>query len=196
MPVRTFPSFTALTVLLAAAGSVWAGDNTLYDAPPPDDAAFLRWIEPAAAPVVLGVPDLGQEGDAFHPVSAARTDGARAGVFYTAAMGANGEVVLIEEPARADRTKVLLTLVNLSEDTVRLVLPDQEVAVVGDTSINSAAARAVNPVAVTLEVETADGRSLGAFEVSLRRGQNLTFVARPDGADLIENRFGATLGGS
>ncbi|WP_424969280.1 alginate O-acetyltransferase AlgF [Dinoroseobacter sp. S76] len=193
MPVRSLPKFIALGICLAGAGALQAADNTLYDAPPPEDAAFLRWIEPGLAPEIYGIAALGAEGDVFHPVSAAATEGAQAGVYYTAARDAEGTLVVIEEPARPDRTKVQLTLVNLAEAPVRLEVAGQDMVVVGETATGTAAARAVNPVAVALTVVTADGAALGQFEVRLRRGQNLTFVARAEGAELIANRFGPTL---
>ena len=193
MPVRSLPKFIALGTFFAGAGALHAADNTLYDAPPPEDAAFLRWIEPGLAPEIYGIAALGAEGDVFHPVSAAATEGAQAGVYYTAARDAEGTLVVIEEPARPDRTKVQLTLVNLAEAPVRLEVAGQDMVVVGETATGTAAARAVNPVAVALTVVTADGAALGQFEVSLRRGQNLTFVARAEGAELIANRFGPTL---
>lgn len=184
----------AATALLTA-HMACAADNELYDEPPPDDAAFLRWIEAGQAPDVLGVSALGTEGDLFHPVSAANTAGAAAGVFYTAARDASGDVVVIEEPSRNDRSKVLLTLLNLAGEPVRLVLVEQDVEVVGATDVNAAGGRSVNPVSVSLSVMTASGDALGTFDVQLRRGQNVTFVARPDGAELIENRFGPNLEG-
>ncbi|MEM1078158.1 MAG: alginate O-acetyltransferase AlgF [Pseudomonadota bacterium] len=193
MPVRFLPLSFALGAILTSAAPALAADNTLYDAPPPEDAAFLRWIEPGPAPEIYGIAALGAEGDVFHPVSAAATQGARAGVFYTAARDATGALVVIEEPARPDRTKVQLTLVNLSGVPARLEVVGQDMVVVDDTATEAAAARAVNPVAVALSVVTASGEALGQFEVSLRRGQNLTFVARADRAELIANRFGPIL---
>lgn len=193
MPVRSLSQFFALGTLLASAGALQAADNTLYDAPPPEDAAFLRWIEPGLAPEIYGIAALGAEGDVFHPVSAAATEGAQAGVYYTAARDADGALVVIAEPPRPDRSKVQLTLVNLAGAPVRLEVAGQDMIVVEETATGTAAARAVNPVAVALTVVTTDGAALGQFEVSLRRGQNLTFVARAEGAELIANRFGPTL---
>ncbi|MBO9475746.1 alginate O-acetyltransferase AlgF [Shimia sp. R10_1] len=184
----------AVTAIFAASAAL-AADNELYDAPPPDDAAFIRWIEPDHAPEVLGVRSLGAAGDVFHPVSAAKTDGAQAGVYYTVARDALGQVVVIEEPKRVDRSKVLLTLVNLSESPVRLIVPDQHVEVVGSTPPNTAGGRAVNPVTASVAVWSERSGVLGRFELQLRRGQNVTLVARPESAELIENQFGANLGG-
>lgn len=190
---KTF-SIAALTTALTT-GALFAGDNGLYEAPPPDDAAFLRWIDAGAAPDVFGVTGFDADNDAFRPVSATATDGAKAGAFYSAARAANGEVVVIEEPARADRSKVLLTLLNLTDDPIRLVLLDQNVEVIAHTGVNAAGGRAVNPVSVSLSVLADDDTVLGTFDAELRRGQNVTFVARPNGVQLIENRFGPNLEG-
>ena len=83
----------------------------------------------------------------------------------------------------------------LAKDGARLVLTDQNVEVIGTTNVNSAGGRTVNPVAVTLSVVTSSGAVLGDFDVQLRRGQNVTFVARPDGAVVLENRFGPNIEG-
>ncbi|TCL08828.1 alginate O-acetyltransferase AlgF [Shimia isoporae] len=170
-------------------------DNELYDAPPPDDAAFIRWIDTDPAPEVLGVRSLGLDGDAFHPVSVALTDGASVGAFYTAAVNALGHLVVVEEPPRADKSKVLVTLLNLTNNPVRLVLTDQKVDVIGATAANAAGGRSVNPVSAKLSVLSVSDAVLGVFDVQLRRGQNITFVARPEGAELIENRFGPNIEG-
>lgn len=190
-------NFAPLFVLAVSTlpGPVWAADNELYDDPPPKDAAFVRWIEAETPPEILGILMPEEPGDAYYPVSAALTDGARAGAFYTAAADATGNVYVIREPDRVDRSKVHLTLINLSGDHARLVLVEQNIDVIGNTDVNSASGRTVNPVAVSLSVMTASGAVLGVFDLQLRRGQNITFVARPDGADLIENRFGPNIGG-
>lgn len=182
------------TIMLTV-GSGWSADNELYDAPPPEGATFLRWIDPGLSPEVFGIAGLGVDGDVFHPISAALTDGAQPGAFYTAAKGSDGHLVIVQEPPRADRSKVSLTLINLTGAPVRLVLHDQMVEVIPPTAANAAGARAVNPVAAELTVMTASDTPLGTFDVQLRRGQNVTFIARPEGAALIENRFGPNLEG-
>lgn len=190
-------NFAPLFVLAVSIlpGPAWAADNELYDDPPPEDAVFVRWIEEAPAPELFGISLPTETSDVFHPVSAALTTGAQEGSFYTAAVDATGHVAVVQEPDRGDRSKVLLTLLNLSDDQARLVLSDQNIDVIGTTGINAAGGRTVNPVAATLSVVTSSGSVLGVFDVQLRRGQNLTFVARHDGAYLIENRFGPNIGG-
>lgn len=187
------PFFVFVVSMLPSIGL--AADNELYDDPPPADAVFVRWIGEATAPAILGIQMPEEAGDLYYPVSAALTDGGHSGSFYTAAIDATGDVQVIREPDREDRSKVLLTLLNLSGDGARLVLTDQNVEVIGTTNVNSAGGRTVNPVAVTLSVVTSSGAVLGDFDVQLRRGQNVTFVARPDGAVVLENRFGPNIEG-
>ncbi len=187
--------FGVFATIMLTVGSGWSADNELYDAPPPEDATFLRWIDPGLSPEVFGIAGLGVDGDVFHPISAALTDGAQPGAFYTAAKGSDGRLVIVQEPPRADRSKISLTLINLTGAPVRLVLHDQMVEVIPPTAANAAGARAVNPVAAELTVMTASDTPLGTFDVQLRRGQNVTFIARPEGAALIENRFGPNLEG-
>ncbi len=189
--------FVPLFIFAASvlSGAAWAAEKELYDDPPPEDAAFVRWIEEGTAPTILGVSMPGDFGGVYHPVSAARTTGAQSGAFYTAATDATGQLAIIREPDRHDRSKVLLTLLNVSNSPVRLVLVGHNADVIGNTAVNDAGGRAVNPVAATLAVVSDTGAELGVFEVQLRRGQNLTFVARPDRADLIENRFGPNIEG-
>lgn len=190
-------SFVPLFVLAVSTlpGPLWPADNELYDDPPPDDAVFVRWIEEAPAPELFGISLPIETSGVFHPVSAALATGTQEGSFYTAAVDATGHLAVIREPDREDRSKVLLTLLNLSDEPARLFLSDQNIDVIGTTDINNAGGRTVNPVAVTLSVVTSSGAVLGDFDVQLRRGQNVTFVARPDGAVVIENRFGPNIEG-
>ena len=55
----------------------------------------------------------------------------------------------------------------------------------------SSGLRAVNPVAISFGVfQHGVDAPLATFDVSLRRGQNLTFLADQSGVRLVENRFG------
>ncbi len=188
-------SSVCLIVSLICSPISLAADEELYDAPPPDDAAFVRWIGKEAAPSVLGLVSIDSEGSVYRPVSAAVSEDLKEGAFYSAAMDASGQLVVLQEPSRSDRTKVHLLLVNLSDQAVRVILVGKNLVVIEETGVNSTGIRAVNPVKVELRVETVSGSPLGTFEVVLRRGQNLTFVARNGQAELIENRFGTNYEG-
>ena len=191
MQFITKASVAAIALMLTGQ-SAWSADNELYAAPPPEDAAFLRWIGEEDAPDVMGIASLGQSGAVFHPVSAALTDGAEAGAYYTAARNAAGEIVIIEEPQRGNRSKILVTLLNLTDAPVRLVMEEQDIEVIGATAADAAGGREVNPVPASVAV-VSDAGALGRFDLKLRRGQNVTFVAHADGATLIENSFGENL---
>lgn len=191
---RSLATKAAILISLASSGAAMA-DEALYDSPPPADAAFVRWLTPEAKFADFGVAPSTRIEDAFHPVSAGRTTGAEPGLFYTVAQNAEGARIVVQEPERAEPTRVLLTLMNLSASPVRLVLANQNVEIIGATDVDQAAGRAVNPVSATVSVVTASGVTLGTFEVRLRRGQNITFIARPDSAQLIENHFGPNLEG-
>ncbi len=192
MPV-SISKFSVAFASLIAASNAWAADNELYDAPPPEDAAFIRWIGDAQSSSAFGVPAQDVVDATFHPVSAEQTDGARAGAFYTVAIDAAGQPITIEEPDREDRSKVYLILLNLASAPASLIVSGTDMTVVDFSDAGTADARPVNPVSADLEVVSADGTSLGVFSVALRRGQNLTFVARDVGAELIENQFGPNI---
>jgi hypothetical protein len=98
---------------------------------------------------------------------------------------------LIREPARETAAKVHLILLNTGPAPVRLILPGAGTEVIAPLPAGSAASRAVNPVRATVAVErVSDGQILGRFDLTLTRGQNLTFVVEDDSARLLENRFG------
>lgn len=176
-------------------GSALAADNELYDAPPPADAAFVRWVGLGNQHPVFGVAPVEHIMDAYRPVSASATNGAQPGGFYTVAKSSDGQIMVIKEPDRRDKSKVQLLLLNLGEAPAQLVVTDQDMVVIGDTVTGRAGSQMVNPVAASLTVRANDGRELGTFDVSLRRGQNLTFVAYNETVRLIENSYGPNLGG-
>ncbi|KMW56568.1 Alginate o-acetyltransferase AlgF [Candidatus Rhodobacter oscarellae] len=190
------PSYWKFLLFIAA--TAWpcfssAQDGTLYKEPPPPDAAFLRWVDPSPAPIVLGLAGIDSEGAAYRAISASEIVGLSEGHFYTAGRAADGEVVIIEEPARLDRSKVYVTVVNLSQSARQLELARDGRRVIGATQTNSAKTRAVNPVTVALNVVGGAGSNAGTFQITLGRGQNVTFVARPDGVVMLQDRFGSNL---
>lgn len=188
--------FATAALTVAAATPVFAQDAALYDAPPPEDAAFIRWLDQSADTTQFGASfaeDVRAE-PAFHPISTAGLNGADVGAHYSAVTGADGTTLLIPEAARDDRSKVHLTLVNASSAPVRLVLMGQDVEVVGALESGTSAMRKVNPIAVTLGVQSlSDDSILAEFELTLRRGQDISFIAAPSGAFMVEDSFGPTI---
>ncbi|MEM9046993.1 MAG: alginate O-acetyltransferase AlgF [Pseudomonadota bacterium] len=195
MTLTKLANSAAVALILLGSASTFAADNALYDTPPPDDAAFVRWVGLGSQHPVFGIAPATHIADVYRPVSAAATNGAQPGTYYTAAAGPDGRVLLIEEPGREDRSKVHLFLVNLGSSPVRVAVTDQDMVVIDDTATGAAASRAVNPVSANLSLVTANGQTLASFDVTLRRGQNLTFVAHDDTARLIENSFGPNIDG-
>lgn len=198
------PSFGNLTAAIASAlalgtSAAWSDDAALYDAPAPEDAVFVRVLAERsvmAAPVRFGGMDLPVNEatlDAYFAISAADLTGVAAGGHYSIAKGATGSLV-IEEPSRENAAKVHLIVVNSGSEAVRLVVPDQGLEVVEPVEPGQASSRAVNPITVELAVERAsDGTVLGTFDVQLARGRNLTFVAGPSSARMVENSVGIVL---
>ncbi len=199
METRRFKTNTVLSFVIAAAATVAVADDAaLYDTAIPADAAFVRLLSTdgnttlsthfAGRQFVIGA-DLA---DAYIPVSAAQLSGVAAGSYFSIVAGDKG-TKSIAEPPRETAAKIHLLLVNTGPDAVRLVVPEQNLEVVATIGAGQAASRAVNPIDVTLAVERVhDSAVLGVFDVSLSRGQNLSFVVDHASARLIENRFGPT----
>lgn len=193
----------ALFALSLSALPAMADDAALYSEAVPTDAVFVRYLDsgaPKANTFQLAGNDINLadfSDDTYVAISAtdlsATGEPIEAGSYYSV-MATVGGTALISEPARETSAKVHLILVNTAPEAARLIVADAGAEVVGATEEGAAASRAVNPVAATLAVErVSDGEILGRFDVKLARGQNLTFVAGPDGARVIENAFGPVL---
>ena len=162
-----------------------ASDDALYADVIPSDAVFIRWLEPPLKASAFGAQfdtTLAASGD-FLPVSAALLKNVTAGSYFSVTEGQ-----IIQEPARADKSKVHLVLLNTSQESAELLITENSAAVIGATEPNAAQSRAVNPIAVNLSVATSGG-DFTEFDLSLRRGQNLTFLVTDAGVRLIENGF-------
>lgn len=167
-------------------------ETALYAAAPPDDAAFVRWLDKPATDQAFGFTFAGVSGTDFRFFPATGAEGAAPGGFYSFVAAADGSPALIEEPGRSDPTKVHIVFVNATATPARLVVADKGAVVIDATDVNAAGVRGVNPVTATLAVESADGaQEHGRVEVSLRRGQNITLVARESGVDIVKDGFGA-----
>lgn len=196
MPIALFSlrsavpaAFSFLAALPAAA------QEALYDAPPPPDAVFVRWLGGGHSGGShsfqgAGLPDGTVKPGAYAAISAALLDGAQAGDFFTVLSPSGGSPVVVAEPPRPDRAKVHLLLISCEADPVVLEVPGRDLTVIAATPAFTAASRAVNPVATPLAVRnTVTGDVLGRFDVQLSRGRNLTFLACGGTAALVEHRF-------
>lgn len=199
--IKTSLPIAALVTLLglAAPAPIMAQD-ALYDTAPPTDAVFIRWLGDAAgsetARSVFGhafAPEAA--GPEYVAISAAELTGAAAGTHYAVFADASGAVQIVAEPARADRAKVHLFLASCDAAPVKLVVAGAGMEVAAVTEAQTVAMRAVNPVAATLAVEGADGAVLGQFDLTLSRGQDVTFFACKGTAEVIVNTYGAVVKG-
>lgn len=184
----------AVAILGLSATTSMATDTSLYAEAPPADASFVRFAgfgadksaEFAGKTFILNA----DEKLAYTPVSSSALDGVAAGTYVTV-VKANGAHHAIDEGPRAEASKVSLYLVNATDQALELKLADGSVTVIGGVEPMSSGLRAVNPVAISFGVfQRGDDTPLATFDVSLRRGQNLTFLADPSGVRLVENRFG------
>ncbi len=189
----------AFTTAVGITSPTFSDEAALYEEAAPADAVFVRLLQGHQAPMAtipLGGVELSFndiQKDTYVAISAENLAGVTAGAFYSFVANETGQF-LIEEPARETSAKVHLILLNTSDAPVRLVVPQRDIQVVAAINAGEAASRAVNPIETELAVErVSDGFVLGTFNVSLARGQNLTFVANHNGARLIENNFGPVL---
>lgn len=176
-------------------------EDALYGAPVPEGAVFLR----ALAPLDPQFEIFGQRLEATALASGAFASGAFVaiapdvlpsvppGAHYSVHLSTGGDLIATQEPDREDPTKVALTLLNVDAPWAELRVAGGGPVVIAKTPANDAKARGVNPVQVTLEVVT--DTTTTAFDVTLRRKQNLTFVARAgQPPEMIIDTYGPVYG--
>ncbi len=187
--------FYAIAILGLSASAALATDTSLYAEAPPEDASFIRFVgfgadkgaEFAGKRFALNA----DEQLAYTPVSSAALQGVEPGSYVTVVRSKDGAHHTIPEGPRAAGSKVSLYLINASDRALELKLADGSVTVIGSIEPMSSGLRAVNPVAISFGVfQHGVDAPLATFDVSLRRGQNLTFLADQSGVRLVENRFG------
>jgi len=192
--------FTRITVSTAAlllssfASMAQASENSLYAEAAPDDASFVRFIgfkdEPSMTFAGKAFDLSENEGHAYVPVSSALLKDVEVGSFVSLIKQPDGAVETIYEGPRKARSKVFLFLVNGSDTALELRLADGSATVLADVAPNSAEQRGVNPVSVSLGVFPANETTpMAVFDVALKRGQNISFIADKRGVQLVENRF-------
>ena len=190
------------TICLVAASlsaPAWANNDTaLYAEAAPADASFVRFLG-------YGNEDSVQfDGKTFElsadtettyiAVSAAHLAETAPGSYVTVARRKDGSEVIVHEASRDDAARVYLFLVNASDMALDLRLADGSTPIIQNVEQAQSGVRAVNPVAVSLGVFAhGHDQAIATFDLSLRRGQNVSFVADDTGVRLIENRFGPVL---
>jgi hypothetical protein len=183
---KKFIVSTCLTTIFTLAPTLGLASNqALYGTAIPDDAVFIRWMGTPEQATSFGAqfaPELAAGSD-YLPISARHLPDAEQGAFYSVIDG-----TLVQEPARDDPAKVHLILVNADQGSARVLLAGKDAQVIGETARNAANARAVNPVQAVLAVML-ENTLLGEFDLTLRRGQNVTFFVQDGVVHLIQNGF-------
>ena len=162
------------------------GVDALYDAPLPEDAAFIRFIgfEPNETPEVFGftIPENARGTTDYIVVRADQYDGLQPSSFLTV-LPAKDRSTLIFEDTERERVKVLVSLINLTaSDQVSLQTSKGEVTLVEALGPREVGYRLVNPISVGLAVFDDDEIIDQSFDVQLRRDDDLTVVVNPDGS--------------
>lgn len=190
----TFLMSCVAGILMSA--PAFAADTSLYPEAAPVDASFVRFVgfdgqdTATFAGKSFSLP--AEEEFAYVPVSSALLEDTPAGSFVTVVHTPDGTMQTITEAGRTQNAKVFLILVNATDKELELRLADGSVAVIEGVASMEANQRGVNPVAIELGVFAKDDPTpLATFDVALRRGQNLSFIAEPNGVRLVENSFAA-----
>ncbi|MEO1750029.1 MAG: hypothetical protein AAFR27_15705 [Pseudomonadota bacterium] len=194
---KAFLSINSLVMFLAVPSL--ADESVLYDQAPPKDAVFVRLLDENSTTRdfefnghSLTLP-AGTE-TAYAAISAQTLGLVDAGTFHSLLVDENGGFVAIEEPNERPNAKVHLLLINADDAPVRLIVPESEIEVVGKTAGMGIGSRAVNPIRTPLAAQRIDnGELIGTFDLSLSRGQNITFLVQNGQVTKIENRFGPVI---
>ncbi|MEL7463867.1 MAG: alginate O-acetyltransferase AlgF [Pseudomonadota bacterium] len=194
---RTLP-FYAIAVLGFSASAGFATDASLYAEAPPEDASFVRFVgfdgaetaEFSGKTFALNADEM----FAYAPVSAAALQNVAPGGYFTVVRNDAGDAHVISEAPRAAASKVSLYLINATDDALELKLADGSVTVIDAVDPMQSGLRAVNPIAISLGVfRHGEDAPVATFDVSLRRGQNVSVLADPGSVRLVEHRFGAVV---
>ena len=174
-----------------------ANDEALYGAAVPEDAVFVRFLTDRPTNVLTAFGwtfEPASEQASYSVVSSALLSEAPASQFNTVVVSAEGEEIIISEPDRTSASKVHLLLLNATENAVSLVANGGALEVISSTTFGSANIRAVNPIKAELSVVQSPSQTvLDTFEVSLRRGEDLSFIVTDDGVELVPTSYGAVI---
>ncbi|WP_108814094.1 alginate O-acetyltransferase AlgF [Loktanella sp. Alg231-35] len=191
-----FPSIVAVPIAFFANYGL-ASDEALYGAEAPQDAVLVRF---------LGTPSEGgnnvygwnfetEEADpSYSVISAALLSNTPETTFTTVFVDEQGREVVFHEPDRTSSSKVHLLLMNATNESVSLVANDGALEVIGDTEFAKVGMRAVNPISVELSVVRGpDLEVVASFDVSLRRGEDISFVVTDDSVEMVPTSYGAVI---
>lgn len=188
----------AATTIHVAIGAAKADESVLYGDAPPRDAVFVRLLgESHNGKFEINGHELKQPDGAqaaYLAISAAALGLTETGTFHSLLTDAKGQQVAVKEPSERTNAKVHLFLINADETPARLVVPNRDVEVIAQTGRMEIGTRSVNPIRTPLAVQRGDdGEVIGSFDVSLSRGQNITFLVQQGQVTIIENRFGPVI---
>lgn len=176
---------TLLCLALATAQKVIAQDEALYDAPLPDDAAFVRFIgfDEGSSVDLFGMsfPEARVARQEYNVLRANALDALEPGDILTVIPAHDGDALILSEPARTER-KVLIRLLNLSADnTVGLWTADGQIEIISATEQNAMGAREVNAIQVEVAVLGREGKIGETISLALRSDRHVTFVVSSEG---------------
>jgi len=187
----------AAAAILTTVSPADANDEALYGAAVPEDAVFVRFLadHPAKDLTAFGwtfETDLEQV--AYSVVSASLLPEAPASRFSTVVVTTEGEGIVIPEPDRTSASKVHLLLLNATVNAVSLVADGGAIEVIRPTRFGAANIRAVNPIKAEFSVVQVPSQTvLGTFDVSMSRGEDLSFIVTNDGVELVPTSYGAVI---
>lgn len=166
--------------------------DSLYAAPPPDDAVFVRFIGVDGPNVdwqeLRFTTDETSALDDYFVVHASDTTFDR-GSMITVFPDESGAFIEVVEPPRSI-DKIALGFLNLGDVSASLKTADGKVEIVGSVAPLGLGFRDVNPISISVAV-FADGEEVGnVLDLSLRRGQLATVVlSAPGEVRLVESKF-------
>lgn len=183
------------TALVALQDHAHADEDALYGAAIPADAIFIRPLSSLPDTSLFGRDFSAGELEplVYTAISAASLNGVVPGSYYSVTRDVGGVPEVIREPDRDDLSRVHLILLNAADTDASLLIDHSGDTVIDRVESRAASARAVNPVSVALRVETGDGSK--TFDLSLRRGQNVSFVVTDTDITLLPSTFGPVIEG-
>ena len=96
--------------------------------------------------------------------------------------------------AAAFSAKKALLNVNATVNAVSLVADGGAIEVIRPTRFGAANIRAVNPIKAEFSVVQVPSQTvLGTFDVSMSRGEDLSFIVTNDGVELVPTSYGAVI---
>lgn len=183
-----FWSWPLIPFFLIVGAPVSGDDVALYDAPLPDDAAFVRFINVTQDATVFDALVTADQMNApdFIVLRADTVEGMEAGAFYTVLPDATESTRIVTEPAR-DPARVMVALINLSDTDLTLRTADGSIEIVAPVKPQDAGYRSMNPVQVPVAVFAGNEIRGEVLDLNMRRGQHPAVVVTNTTVSLINS---------